>query len=309
MLSASLKPTLLISSNAARHGNRVRSMATELSVSPLSHEVDIDNSPAAIAGVAPLRTEAESIIDALQPPTHIAPDILRVVEPATGELIASVFATPSFRVPAIVARAAAAAGAWGDLPFRQRVEPLARLRELVARRAREIAETIARGTGKQLIETRLFEVAPVIDILDECITHARDDLADEPIAALVTLPVLLGRYRAALLPRTPRGVVCVIARISSPFELAMTPSIIALTAGNAVIVKPCSSAALVGVLIERLLDEAFADFPGLAQVVHGARALGSTLTTCEGIDAVVFTPSTPAGRDRSSKRDCVEGPR
>jgi succinylglutamic semialdehyde dehydrogenase len=279
-------------------------MATEPSVSPLSRGIDIDNSPADTTGVTPPRTKPALIVDAGRSPTRIAPDVLAVVDPATGELIASVFATAPSRVPAIVARAKAAAGAWGDLPFRQRAEPLVQLRELVAQRARAIAETIARGTGKQLIEARLFEVAPVIDILDECIAHARDDLADEPLAALVTLPALLGRYRTALLPRTPRAVVSVIARITSPFELAMTPSVIALTAGNAVIVKPCSSAALVGVLIERLLNEAFADFPGLAQVVHGARALGSALTSCEDIDAVVFTDSTRAGRVRTYKSDC-----
>jgi len=223
------------------------------------------------------------------------------VNPATGELIASVFATAPSRVPAIVARAQAAARAWGDLSFRKRAEVLVRLRELVAQRAREIAETIAHGTGKPLIEALLLEVARVIDTLDECVAYATDDLADDPLAALVILPALLGRYRAALLPRTPRAVVCVIARISSPFELAMTPAVIALTAGNAVIVKSSSSAALVGVLIERLFYDAFTDFPGAAQVVHGARALGAALTTSEGVDVVLFTVSSPVGMGRTSK--------
>ena len=142
-------------------------MATELSVSRLSRGVDIDNGPADTARAAPLRTEPASIVEAVQRAMHIAPDVLGVVNPATGELIASVFATAPSRVPAIVARAEAAAGAWGNLPFRQRAEPLARLRELVAQRAREIAETIAGGTGRPLIETLLFEVTPVIDTLDD----------------------------------------------------------------------------------------------------------------------------------------------
>jgi acyl-CoA reductase-like NAD-dependent aldehyde dehydrogenase len=171
-----------------------------------------------------------------------------------------------------------------------------RLRGLVAERAREIAETIASGTGKPLIEALLFEVAPVIDSLDDCIAHATDDLADEPIAALVTLPALLGCYRAALLRRSPRAVVCVIAPIGSPFRLAMTPAVIALTAGNAVIVKASSAAALVGVLIERLFADAFTDLPALAQVVHGARDLGAALTANEGIDAVLFTRSSLSKR-------------
>jgi acyl-CoA reductase-like NAD-dependent aldehyde dehydrogenase len=81
----------------------------------------------------------------------------------------------------------------------------------------------------------------------------------------------------------------------------MTPAVIALTAGNAVIVKASSAAALVGVLMERLFADAFTDLPALAQVVHGARDLGAALTACEGIDAVVFTRSSPLETGRKSK--------
>lgn len=231
---------------------------------------------------------------------HGAPAVVSAVNAATGELLAHVFATAPARVPAIVARARVAACRWGDLSFQQRAEALLRLRELIAQRVHEIAETIARGMGKPLLEALLFEVAPVIDTLDECIEHATDHLADEPVAALVTLPALLGRYRAALVPLTPRAVVCVIARTTSPFE-AMTPAVIALTAGNAVIVKSASSAALVGVAIERLFDDAFTGFPGLAQVVHGARELAAALTTSTGVDAVLFTGSTPVRMARDNE--------
>jgi succinate-semialdehyde dehydrogenase/glutarate-semialdehyde dehydrogenase len=53
---------------------------------------------------------------------------------------------------------------------------------------------------------------------------------------------------------------------------------------------------LVGVLIERLLDEALTEFPGLAQVLTGGPELGVRVATAEGIDFVVFTGSAPAGR-------------
>lgn len=257
-----------------------------------TEEVDIGNSLADATKASQPRAELASSVDARHAATRCAPEVAIAVKAVTGEPFATVFPTAPSRVPAIVARAQVAACAWGDLAFRQRAEALVRLRELVAQRAREIAEAIAHDMGKPLIKARLFEVARVIDALDECIAHATDALADEPIAALVTLPALLGRYRAALLPRTPRAVVCVIARISSPFDLAMTPAVIALTAGNAVIVKSSSSAPLVGVVIERLFDDAFIGFPGLAQVVHGARAIGAALMTSEGVDAVLFTGST-----------------
>ena len=94
----------------------------------------------------------------------------------------------------------------------------------------------------------------------------------------------------------PRGVVCVIAPWNFPFELAMTPAITALAAGNAVIVKPTSAVPLLGEVIERLFNDAFKDHPGLAQVVHGPGALGSVVATAPGVDFVAFTGSTGVGR-------------
>ena len=91
-------------------------------------------------------------------------------------------------------------------------------------------------------------------------------------------------------------MVCVIAPWNFPFELAMTPAITALASGNAVIVKPTSSAPMVGDLSETLFNEAVKDFPGLAQVVQGPGRIGSVLATAEGVDFVVFTGSTSVGR-------------
>ncbi|HUL63075.1 MAG TPA: aldehyde dehydrogenase family protein, partial [Burkholderiaceae bacterium] len=194
-------------------------------------EIDIGTSLADATEASQPRAELASAVDTLHAAIRCAPGVWTTVDAVTDAPSASVLATPPSRVPAIVARAQAAACVWGDLAFQRRASALVRLRELVAPRAREIAETIARDLGEPLIEARLLEVARAIDSLDECIAHVTDGLADEPIAALITLPALLGRYRATLLPRTPRAVVCVIARITSPFELAMTPAVIALTAG------------------------------------------------------------------------------
>jgi acyl-CoA reductase-like NAD-dependent aldehyde dehydrogenase len=53
---------------------------------------------------------------------------------------------------------------------------------------------------------------------------------------------------------------------------------------------------MVGDLIERLFHDAFHDWPGLAQVVHGPGRLGSVVATAAGVDFVVFTGSTAVGR-------------
>jgi acyl-CoA reductase-like NAD-dependent aldehyde dehydrogenase len=191
--------------------------------------------------------------------------VMDAVDPAARESMASVFVTPALEIPAVIARARKAARAWEGLAPAQRMRRLAPLRQLVAHQTGAIAETIARGMGKPLLEALSFEVVPVLRTLDECIQR--------PVGFV----------------GTPPPVVCIIAPIGLPFERALSPAIMALAAGSAVVVKPASSAGLVGALIARLFETAFAEFPGLAQVVQGGAQLGSLLATAEDVDRVIFS--------------------
>ena len=187
------------------------------------------------------------------------------VDPARRESIASVFFTPPAEIPGIVARARLAARSWSALPAGRRTQALAALRRLISQQTDGIAETIARSMGKPLLEALSYDVAPVLSTLDACI--------EQPPGAASAAP----------------PVVCVIAPISLPFERALVPAIMALAAGSAVVIKPASSAALLGGLIASLFEDAFPEFPALAQVVQGGAPLGSLLATAEGVDRVIFS--------------------
>lgn len=218
--------------------------------------------------------------------------VIEAINPATRELIGTVPITQEAGIKHIIARARMAQRAWGHLPFEDRAKALVVLRDLIVKRAPEIADTISRGMGKPLIEALSYDVAMVVEDLSDYIKHGAEYLADEPVEISATF----GKHKNALIRYAPRGVVCVIAPWNFPFELAMTPAVTALAAGNAVIVKPTSAVPLLGQIIERLFDDAFKDYPGLAQVVHGPGKLGSAVATAEGVDFVVFTGSTPVGR-------------
>ena len=218
--------------------------------------------------------------------------VIKAVNPATQDLIGTVPITPEARIPEMVARARTAQEAWAGLPFEERAKALGVLRDLIVKRAPEIAETISSGMGKPLIEALSYDVAMVVEDLSDYIKRAAEYLADEP----VEISASFGKHKKALIRYVPRGVVCVIAPWNFPFELAMTPAVTALAAGNAVIVKPTSAVPLLGQVIERLFNDAFKDHPGLAQVVHGPGKLGSAVATADGVDFVVFTGSTPVGR-------------
>jgi acyl-CoA reductase-like NAD-dependent aldehyde dehydrogenase len=227
-----------------------------------------------------------------EPPTY-RQQVTKAINPATFEVLGSVPITTEGQIPGIVARARRAAGIWAATPAVERARVLTRLRDLILERASDLAETVSSGMGKPLLEALCFDVGMVVEHLEDHIAHAGEYLADQAVA----LPAPgAGRNRRALVRHTPRGVVCVISPWNFPFELAMTPAVAALAAGNAVVLKPTSAAPMVGEAIERLFNDAFKDWPGLAQVVHGPGKLGTVLATADGIDFVVFTGSTAVGR-------------
>ena len=217
---------------------------------------------------------------------------IEAIDPATREVIGSVAITRESLVPEIVGRARKAQDLWSRLPFAERAKSLSVLRDLIVQRSPEIAETISRGMGKPLVEALSYDVAMVVEDLSDYIKRGAEYLADEP----AEISAAFGPHKKALIRYAPRGVVCVIAPWNFPFELAMTPAVTALAAGNAVIVKPTSAVPLLGEVIERLFNDAFKDHPGLAQVVHGPGALGSVVATSPGVDFVAFTGSTMVGR-------------
>ena len=217
---------------------------------------------------------------------------IEAIDPATRDVIGSVSVTQAALIPDMIARARAAQDRWNCLPFVEKAKPLSALRDLIVKRSSEIAETISRGMGKPLVEALSYDVAMVVEDLSDYIKNGAQYLADEP----VEISPNFGPHKKALIRYVPRGVVCVIAPWNFPFELAMTPAVTALAAGNAVIVKPTSAVPLLGEVMERLFNDAFKDYPGLAQVVHGPGALGSVVATSPGVDFVAFTGSTAVGR-------------
>jgi acyl-CoA reductase-like NAD-dependent aldehyde dehydrogenase len=226
-----------------------------------------------------------------EPPVY-RQQVTKAINPATFELLGNVPMTSEGLVPGMVAQARRAAGVWAATSFADRGRALTRLRDLIKERAADLAGTVSAGMGKPMVEALVFDVGMVVDHLDDYIAHAAGYLADQS----VELPGGFGGHKRALVRHCPRGVVAVISPWNFPFQLAMSPAVAALAAGNAVLLKPTSAAPMVGEAIERLFAEAFKDWPGLVQVLHGPGRLGTVLATADGVDFVVFTGSSAVGR-------------
>jgi len=218
---------------------------------------------------------------------EITPKFLSFSNPATGETFGQVaMATPS-EVERAMTDMRAAAPEWAGKSIKERVRILRQFQHLLIEATDEITATLNKDCGKSR-QDGLIEVFMVVDMLNEYCKHARSWLSPYKVPS--------GLYffkRSYVMPR-PFGVVAVLAPWNYPFDLAMTPVLSALLAGNTVVLKPSEVTAATGVLMEAL----FKRVPELApyvRVLHGDGSVGAQLVAA-GADYIFVTGSTATGR-------------
>ena len=210
------------------------------------------------------------------------------INPATGEPIGEV---PDLG-PADVARAVAAARAaqqtWRQLPVEQRCRRVLHFAEVLMQRAEEVIDLIVREGGKTRLEALGMEVVLVADLVRYFAKHAPAMLAPHPV------PLHLMKHRASYLHYVPRGVVGIIAPWNFPFSIPLGEAMMALIAGNGVVLKPSEVTPLIALKARELYLAADLP-PELFQVVTGRGGTGAALIDA-GIDFCVFTGSVATGR-------------
>jgi acyl-CoA reductase-like NAD-dependent aldehyde dehydrogenase len=219
--------------------------------------------------------------------TAVAVSTLRIVNPATGALVAELAATPPTEVEAAVARARRAQPAWAALPLRQRGRALRRLAARLMQ-DEEIVTTIIAETGKTRYEAELFEIFYTCE-LTRFLTgrKGRRALSDD-----VRWPFLFS-YKRARVTYQPHGVVGVIGPWNWPVLNNYADCIAPLFAGNAVILKPSQVTPLASMRVLALWREL--GLPeDVLQVLPGAADVGQALV--ERADMIFFTGSERVGR-------------
>jgi acyl-CoA reductase-like NAD-dependent aldehyde dehydrogenase len=212
------------------------------------------------------------------------------LEPATGQPLGAVPATPPSGVAAAVAGAAAVQPLWAQLRPADRARYLRRAAQAVIDELEELRRLIAREQGRPLAEAEHLELVPAIDTLLWLADEGARVLGDDR----VRLPRwVLPRTRAGVL-HEPLGVVAVISAAAEPFAQPLGDVAIALMAGNGVVLKPSPHACLCGERIGRVF--ARAGLPeGLLRIVHGGADTGRALVAAP-VDQVRLTGSPAVGR-------------
>jgi succinate-semialdehyde dehydrogenase/glutarate-semialdehyde dehydrogenase len=212
----------------------------------------------------------------------------RVSSPVTREKIGDVSVASAAEVKAAVSRAREAQPAWAAAGFDARARVMRRALEILIRRQEAFIDVLVRETGRSRVETIMMEIFASCDTLSYHAKHAKKILADEK------KPLHLLRNKRLVITYRPLGVVGVITPWNGPFILALNPSVQALMAGNAVVVKPSEVTPFSGRLVADLFREA--GLPeGVLSVVEGDGETGAALIDA-GVDKISFTGSVATGR-------------
>ena len=219
---------------------------------------------------------------------HPSAQSIPVRNPATGEPLGEVPIHDADEVRAAVRRARMAQAAWAALPIEERCKRVRRFRDQIVRRGEELADLLVRECGKTRNEALAMDVMVVADLATYFCKHAPKILEAERI------PLHLLLHRRSTLHYLPRGVVGIISPWNFPLSIPMGETIMALLAGNGVVLKPSELTPLIALKAKELFDAS--GMPrDLLQIVTGRGETGAALIDA-GIDMCIFTGSTATGR-------------
>jgi succinate-semialdehyde dehydrogenase/glutarate-semialdehyde dehydrogenase len=193
-------------------------------------------------------------------------------------------------VQAALARARAAQPAWAATGFAERAAIMQRALQVLLKRQDEIIDTVVRETGKARADALSMEIYAAADSLCYYAKNAAKFLKTrkERVHGLMRI------MKQLRIVYRPLGVIGVITPWNGPFVLGMNPSVQALMAGNAVLLKGSEVTPFSTQLVESVFREA--GLPrDLLQVIMGDGETGRHLTEA-GVDKISFTGSVRTGR-------------
>ncbi len=223
-------------------------------------------------------------------------DIIVKRNPATLELVGEVPCVDIMFVPIAVRKARQAQKVWADISLDARRDRLKQLQVWVAEHQLEIARTVCEETGKPRLEATNVDVMSSLSVGRFAIGQMGTLFRPKRLNLGRLDLAMRAMGRGSYLHARPLGVVGVITPWNYPFGLPYSQTIMALAAGNSVIIKPSSEAPMSAKWVERAcltcgLPE------GLVQVLVGKGGKVGKALLASGVDRVVFTGSGEKGRE------------
>jgi acyl-CoA reductase-like NAD-dependent aldehyde dehydrogenase len=211
-------------------------------------------------------------------------------DPATGEELGRAPINSAAQVAQAVKRARYAQPVWAAKSFRDRGRVMLRAREIVLAARDEIAMLISRETGKPVAEAIAMEIITTLDLMQY--------FARKTKALLRPQKIDIGQYglmgRSSRIVYKPLGVVGIISPWNFPWATPLDEVVMALMAGNAVVLKPSELTPLTALKIGEVFKQAGLS-DGLLHIVTGDGSTGAALVDA-GVDKIMFTGSVATGK-------------
>jgi 5-carboxymethyl-2-hydroxymuconic-semialdehyde dehydrogenase len=213
-------------------------------------------------------------------------DAFDTIDPATGEVLATVASGGQAEVDLAVAAARAAFPGWAATPARERGRLLRNLGDLIAANVPELAELETRDCGQVIGQTKKALIPRAADnfyYFAELAQHQHGETYDSDT----------GHLNYTLWQ--PVGVCALVSPWNVPFMTATWKTAPCLALGNTAVMKMSELSPLTASRLGELVLEAGIP-PGVFNVVHGfGHTAGEPLIAHPDVRAISFTGSTATG--------------
>lgn len=211
---------------------------------------------------------------------------MKIVNPATGELIEEVQEDSAATVAKRFEAARAEQPKWAALPLSDRIQCLRKFRSLLEQDMDELAQTLTREMGKPITQAR-NEIKGTLGRIDYFVEAVADVMAEETVLDDNDTGI------TEKIQHEPLGVVGNISAWNYPYFVGGNAFFPALLTGNAVLYKPSEFATLTGKAIARLLHQSGVPEAIFSPVIGGGDA-GQALLE-QPLNGIFFTGSHATG--------------
>jgi len=228
----------------------------------------------------------DNYIDGEWTPAQAATDVLDVLNPANGEVLARVPLSGWSDLDAAVGAAREALPEWRGVSTIARARKLFELRERLSARQEDLARSVTIEMGKTIADARA-EVARMIEMVEAACAI--------PTTMQGRILEDVSRNIDAETVRQPVGVCAAIVPFNFPAMVPFWFLPFAIACGNTFVLKPSEQVPLTQqIAFEELHGLGLP--PGVVNLVNGGREVVEGILDHPGIDAVSFVGSAPVAR-------------
>jgi acyl-CoA reductase-like NAD-dependent aldehyde dehydrogenase len=210
---------------------------------------------------------------------------MKIINPATGALVAELPEDAQEDIARKLARARAAQPGWAATPLAERLAIVARFRDALGAHKDELARTLTREMGKPITQAA-NELSAMSGRLEFFLRATPEVVAPETVFEDATLQELISEE--------PLGVVANVSAWNYPYFVGSNVFIPALLTGNTVLYKPSELTSMTGLAIADLLHAAGVPTDAFLPVI-GPGSVGQDLVRLD-VDGVFFTGSHATGQ-------------